>query len=205
MKHAIAIVLALMILTSFAAADELRHPAARKAIARAEQETRKAEEVYRQELLRIQKALVSELEKAKADAMQRQLLEEANAIQAAIDAAMAELDRLNGKVPSQSLDVAAGVGWVDVTHVKAGQRLKISATGTWCANTTNRERWTFGPEGGVVDGVRYGLVGQVGDQEFFVGRGLVFTVPADGMLRLRLFGGATHNDDGGVSVSVGSP
>ncbi len=178
---------------------------AKRALQKHQQAMKAADQAWQKAATEASRTLIRELESAKATAMKSGSLEEANAIQAAIDSAKEELDRLEGKPVVQTLDVVAGDGWVDVSQVKAGQRIKITASGTWCANTTNREKWTFGPEGAVIDGIQYGLMAQVGGREIYIGRGRVIAAPEDGMLRLRLFGGSVQNDDGQVIVNVGSP
>lgn len=182
----------------------IRHPAARKALARAEQDQRKAEQVYRQELTRIQRTLIGELEQAKADAMKRQMLDEANAIQQAIDAARQELDRLEGKPVVQTFEIDAAQSWQPTVEVRAGQRIEIAARGQWCGNTASRASRTFGPDGIENIAKPYGwLEGKIGDgRAFRVGSSFSFVAEADGMLYLQMHDAIKSDNDGAISVRV---
>lgn len=190
------------VLTAGAAGDELRHPSARKAVARAEQETRKAEQVYRQELLRIQRTLISELEQAKADAMQRQLLEEANAIQAAIDAARAELDRLEGKPVVERFEVDSAKDWQDSgVYVNAGEAVRITAVGRWTASTSEPARFTFGPDGNGKG--LYHLEAKIGNGDAIaVGSRYVISPGQEGPLYFRMRDGRFDDNAGKLQVVI---
>src|SRR5690606_5268952 len=98
MKRLLAIGMVLTLAVAAVAQDAPKSRAAQVAITRHDQAMRKAEQEYQRAAIAAKKALIAELEQAKTQAMQAKQLEEANAIQASIDATIAELDRLNGKV-----------------------------------------------------------------------------------------------------------
>lgn len=54
-------------LTASVPGDDLRHPDARKAVARAQQQMARAEMEYKRAMIGIQRTLISELERAKSD------------------------------------------------------------------------------------------------------------------------------------------
>ena len=202
MTRTISIIVLLLASLAFAG-DELRHPPARKALARAEQETRKAEQVYRQELLRIQKALVGELERAKADAMQQQLLDEANAIQAAIDAAQGEVAKLEGKPVVQTFTIDAALPRTPTIDVRSGEKISIRATGRWSHSPTDKNG--YGPEGAGRAGSDLGtLQGQIGNGDpFLVGRGRDFIADADGTLYLFMRDSTPKDNQGSIQATIG--
>lgn len=178
---------------------EIRHPTARQALGRAEQETNKAEQVYRQALIRIHKELVRELEQAKREAMQSHLLEEANAIQAAIDQARFKLDRLTGRL--QTFTIEAGKGEHDTVQVQRGDRVRILATGRWDAATNRRGRFAMNVFGQFGD-QWYGPIARIGTQEVRIPGEIEFIAEESGMLRIHLYGGGVDNDAGRVQVKI---
>lgn len=184
---------------------EIRHPTARKALIRAQQETRKAEQVYRQALIRIHRDLVRELEQAKREAMQSHLLEEANAIQAAIDAARQELDRLEGKPVMQTFTIDAAQSWQPTIEVRAGQRVEIVARGRWTASK-NSPAFTSGPDGIPHPRTKvhsYYLEGRLAGTTFPIGSKHTFIADTNGTLEMQQAEtGSRDDNEGSVSVSI---
>lgn len=204
MLRTITIAAVLMLIAPIILAEDGAQPRSRPAVTalrKAELAARQAEQVYRQELLRIQRELIRELESAKAQVMRGGTdgsLAEANLIQAAIDAAKAELDRLEGKALTVRVD--AGSDWISVGNVRQGEKYKTEVTGRWCADVKQRSRYTF-TTSGVVDGTWFGLEGRINDGPTFRLEGGELVIPQSGALRLKLQGNDPRNDDGDVTIT----
>ncbi len=131
-------------------------------------------------------------------------------IAAAINEAKLELSRLDkkkqpGKVKTGR--VYAAKGWEPALEVKAGQVLRITASGKWAVS--DRQEHRSGPDGCDVEygGYRYGtLIARVGDAKFAVGTEAEIEVPADGTLELVCHhadgGGDRDNNSGFVEVRI---
>ncbi len=163
-----------------------------------EQVKQRARSEYERAIVKAADEAIRDLEKIKSDLMKRSDLNEANRIQAAIDSLKA-----SSGLP-QRFTVNAGIGWQKILQVHAGQKLKITSSGTWCADPTRRKDWTFGPEIITRGGLKWGLFGRVGEgSQLEVGRSATIDVVADGWLELKLGGGnQEEGDEGQVRIEI---
>jgi hypothetical protein len=111
MRRLLTVGLVLALAGMVVAQDAPRSIAAQRALTRHDQAMRKAEQEYQRAAVAATRELIAELEQAKAQAMQAGQLDEANAIQAAIDEANEELNRLLGKPQALTEEDVAGTRW----------------------------------------------------------------------------------------------
>ncbi len=182
-----------------------RSPAARKALERRDYAVRKAEQEYRRALAEAHRTLIADLETAKAAAMKANQLDEANAIQAAIDAAQADLDAAMGKAQTRTFEIDAARNWQPTVEVRAGQRVEIVSRGRWTAAKSN-PAFMSGPEGIPHPRTKvhsYYLEGRIGSKQFPIGARTSFVVEEDGVLDMRQNEtGSRDDNEGSVSVTV---
>lgn len=172
------------------------------AVRKREKAVEEAERAYRAAVLAAERQAVDELRAAQVAAMKVNNLPEANASDAEIKAAEARIDLLTGKGPAASR-VQANRGWQPVGKVKAGQRYRVTAKGTWCIDGKYPRENTTGPDGNGRGGYLEARVGE--GKPFRVGSALEFTADADGNLEMEVNDSGSHDDNTGSVDIVVSP
>lgn len=196
--------------------DVPRSPRAAAARKRHDDAAAKARQAYLSALIEADRQLIVDLDAAFDAAMQGKLLDEANRIDRAKKAAAALLKEHQAQLAAggEAVGVAAGGPrtfniradrpWQPTVEVRKGQKLKVTAKGTWCAWVGRRKDTTFGPDGLPGSGDHYGgLQGRIGDGEpFFIGSSKTLTADRDGPLTMEMADKAKDDNDGALEVSV---
>jgi hypothetical protein len=203
MRRLLTIGLVLALAGLAVAQDAPRSIAAQRAITRHDQAMRKAEQEYQRAAVAAKRELIAELEQAKAQAMAANQLDEANAIQGAIDEARRGLDSVLGKAQPQTFSIDATKDWQPTIEVNKGQTVTIRARGTWTHFASVREPYDANGWPDPRNNNRRGaLFGRIGTQEFPVGKSARFTAPADGLLELRMNDNDHHDNAGTLAVII---
>jgi hypothetical protein len=196
-----AIIVLLLAAVSFGAdAPQPKSPAAVQAIAKSERAIKSAEDAFRAAKLASLKQLVQDLRGAIVAATKAGQLEEANAIKAAMDGAQGEIDALVNAGKAHRFVVKAGREWTETIQVTEGQQVSIQIDGQW---KFGHEAKNIGRPEGEADGKRFGPIARVADgPSISVGAQSTLTADRDGIISLRLDGGAWNNDSGAVTAIV---
>lgn len=199
LQHICAAILTLpLLLAADTPPDGPKSPAARSALTKYANETKRIDDDAARQKQRAAKELIDTLKKVQADVMKAggaAALAEGNAIQGEIDQISSTIG-----VTSDSFVIDATKGWQPTITVTKGQVLRLRLSGEWCANVKDRKKHTYGPNS---PSGRSGLEARVGGgQSVEVRDDFLLTAAADGVLEFRCDGGDLHNNDGSLNVQV---
>jgi hypothetical protein len=181
--------------------------------ARYDQAIKAAQTVRLRAELAAKQAYLKDVKAALSDATKSGKLEEANAISALKDDLEAEIDDANLQLDGFEmivLVVAARGDWQRTIPVHMNDTLVIKGIGTWCSSTAARWQSTT-DAGGVskqmnsdfIPNTPYAaLIGQIGGQQFLIGRGARIRAEHDGDLRMRMNDKGIEDNDGELIVKI---
>jgi len=124
------------------------------------------------------------------------------------------IDRLGGGAPPkigkvQRVLVRADQDWQrSPVVVRAGDTLRLTATGTWILNDRDPDLTTYGPDGlrrdGTADfhGLWSVLWARIGYKVYYVGKGTLITAEQDGALEFRSNDFSLGDNRGAITVQV---
>jgi hypothetical protein len=184
--------------------DPPKSPAAVQAQAAYDAAVKRAKEADSAAVAAARQKLLRDLKAAMATAGSNGAVDEVSRIAEAIKRAQGDEQPAAESANTQTFKIFAAKDWQPTITARAGQRIEIKASGTWCYNTNTRGPATVGARGLKENYSWAYLEARVGDAgaPFAIGEETVFARWPGGVIQMRMRPGNDTPKDGFLVITI---